>query len=386
MGRPLALRMEDTDVCLPRGDDVPETTHLSGRTDDQVHASSPVDGDDTRIPDYLFVTGENRARSLIFVHILRYRILCGRILDSLHASRSPASTSEREQLQDDLATRLDEWKQETQSLRLSGVPLPSAFARSPSPFLSNEWFELRYHSAKLMLYRPSSLTFGTLPDGNTLQTIYSSARHCIHLYGSLHCSQRITYSWVTLHSVFLTSLTYIYAVGRYLQKRRQMASVTGFSSDQNFRLSPEPYPLDIVNDTRICSNVLVALSERWNPSRHCHEVIDRLGNAIVADAISLQNILSEPREAGKHTSHPQRLPHQEPTPNLPSETNQLFQQDSSLRSQQPVESVPSSVHMYSNMPLTTENDFGSFFDDLPNLYDQEFIGDPMMQLSQNWLV
>ena len=386
LGRPLALRMEDTDVSLPRLAETPLAVHHSRRADDQAHSSSSIDSDNTGTPDYLSVTGESRAQLLLFVHILRYRILCGRILDSVHASRSPASASEREQLQDELAKQLDEWRHQTQPLHLTGVALPSSFAASPSPFLSYDWYELRYHSARLMLYRPSSLTFGTLPNEDTLQAIYSSARHCIHLYGTLHCSQKITYSWITLHSVFLTSLTYIYAVGKYLQKRRQMASNMESSPDQNFRLSPEPTALDIVSDTRICSNVLVALSERWNPSRHCHEVIERLSNAIVADAICLQNISSEPREAGKHTLHPQMPPPLVPTTNTPSETNQHPYSESSFGSQQMIETVPSDVEMNCNMPLTLDSDFDSFFDDFPNLYDQEYIDDPMMQLSRNWLI
>ena len=385
LGRPLALRMEDIDVCFPRPAEIPRKVHVSGRTDDEVHSSSPIDGGDTQIQDNLSVTGESSAQILIFVHILRYRILCGRILDSLHASHTLVSTSEQEQLQDVLATQLDEWKQQTQSLRLSNVPLPSSISSSRSPFLSKDWFELRYHSARLMLYRPSSLIFSSLADEETLQTIYSSAKHCIHLYGSLHCSQKITYSWITLHSVFMTGLSYIYAVGRYLQKRRQMESVTEFSNERDFRLSPEPNPLDIVNDTRICSNVLVALSERWNPSRQCHEVIDRLGNAIVADAIRLQNMSGEHREAVQHTLQPLRSPPQVPITPILSDANQRLNPENLFRSQEMVENVSSNLQMDSNMPLTTDSDFVSFLDDFQNLYDQQYIGDPMMQLSQNWL-
>ena len=331
------------------------------------------------------VTGESRAQLLIFVHILRYRILCGKILDSLRASHTQVNTSERQQLQDVLAMQLDEWKQQTQSLRLSDLPLPSSFSSSRSPFLSKDWFELRYHSARIMLYRPSSPTMRNLADEEILQTIYSSAKHCIYLYGSLHGSQRITYSWITLHSVFMTGLSYIYAIGRYLQKRRQIESVEEFSTDQNFRLSPEPTPLEIVNDTRICSNVLVALSERWNPNRHCHEVIDRLGNAIVADAISLQNRSSEHREAVGHTLRSLSSPTQVSIANIPPGTNQSFNLENLFRSQEMVENVSPNLQMYSNMPLTTDSNFGSFFDDFQNLYDQQYTGDPMMQLSQNWL-
>ena len=45
--------------------------------------------------------------------------------------------------------------------------------------------------------------------------------------------------------------------------------------------------MDIVNDTRACSNVLVAVSERCNAPKNCHEVFDRLSDAVLADAVEL---------------------------------------------------------------------------------------------------
>ena len=45
--------------------------------------------------------------------------------------------------------------------------------------------------------------------------------------------------------------------------------------------------MDIVNDTRAYSNVLVAVSERCNAPKNCHEVFDRLSDAALADAVEL---------------------------------------------------------------------------------------------------
>lgn len=45
--------------------------------------------------------------------------------------------------------------------------------------------------------------------------------------------------------------------------------------------------MDIVNDTRACSNVLVAVSERCNAPKNTREVFDRLSDAMLADAVEL---------------------------------------------------------------------------------------------------
>lgn len=45
--------------------------------------------------------------------------------------------------------------------------------------------------------------------------------------------------------------------------------------------------MEIVNDTRACSNVLVAVLERCNAPKNCYEVFDRLSDAVLADAVEL---------------------------------------------------------------------------------------------------
>jgi hypothetical protein len=360
--------MEDIDVCFPKTADLSLADHVSRRHNDGIQLCSPTEDGDMQNQNSLAVTGESGAQISIFVHILRYRILCGKIVDTLHASHTAESISELKQSQGALAAQLDEWKRQTQFLRFAEVPLPSSFSSSRSPFLSHDWFELRYHITRLMLYRPASGRIGNSADEGVLQIIYNSARRCIHLYRSLHASQKITYSWITLHSVFMIGLTYIYAVGKYLQKRRQ------FPNGHDFRLSPEPTPLEIVNDTRICSNVLVALSERWNPSRRCHNVIDRLGNVVVADAISLQNVSNNRREAIQQSTHQPGSPSQVPGPTLMDKTDQLLFPENFFRYPQGPEDDSQSLQLRSNLSLTTDGGFGGFFDFFENLHEQQDVG------------
>jgi len=135
----------------------------------------------------------------------------------------------------------------------------------------------------LMLERPSPLLSNISRDPETLRNIYSSSRQAITLYAHLHRSCRINYSWVTLQSVFMAGLSYIYAVSRHFRERRREWHILGWKSQ-----STGPATREIVNDTRACSKVLVAVSERWSAGRHCHEVFEKLSHTVSMDAIKFQ--------------------------------------------------------------------------------------------------
>lgn len=47
-----------------------------------------------------------------------------------------------------------------------------------------------------------------------------------------------------------------------------------------------PNYIEIINVTRMCSNILVAITERWVVARGSCDVFDRLSSAIISDAIA----------------------------------------------------------------------------------------------------
>jgi hypothetical protein len=59
------------------------------------------------------------------------------------------------------------------------------------------------------------------------------------------------------------------------------------TSPSRSRSSPrtDPTPIEIVNNTRACSKVLVAVSERWNPLRRWREVFGKFGDAVLYSMI-----------------------------------------------------------------------------------------------------
>ncbi|KAF5589140.1 transcription activator acu-15 [Fusarium pseudocircinatum] len=139
LGRPLALQLEDIDVDLPpssTADQIPED-------------SSPLSSAPYGTPQY-------RAATSVFVHIVRYRLICGKIINALHRSAKHVTfpNTSYEEMRTALARELQEWHTETASLPL----VKSDTAASPasgSSFRSEEWYRLLYHNEYLRLRKGS---------------------------------------------------------------------------------------------------------------------------------------------------------------------------------------------------------------------------------------
>jgi hypothetical protein len=80
----------------------------------------------------------------VFVHIIRYRTLCGKILSSLHRSSRRAVRPEPElrKIQQDLALEFEAWRADTKALDLPEMHLSLLIAEARSNFRSNAWYEI----------------------------------------------------------------------------------------------------------------------------------------------------------------------------------------------------------------------------------------------------
>ena len=320
-------------------------------------------------------------RTLIFVHIVNYRLLCGRIMSALHSPKKAGHAEAAVRyMRDGLASELQEWKRKTPDLRVLDEEPSSEMCRRRSSFLSKEWYEVIYHNAMLMLFRPCPMLSDT-GNSDTLQKLFKSSKEAVLLYASLHRSRKINYSWITLHSVFMAGLTYLYSLSRHFRElRRSSPHVTVLESD--------PTAIEIVNDTRACSNVLVAVSERWDSLRSCHEVFDRLSDAVLTDAIKLQCSIPISRERQITVAPISSPAHMTPQASS-SGPRELFSDadrqpyDSSWGNTEYV-NAPSGFSSEAS-PLAIDSEFRNCFGDLQNVYSTPFAGDPVMELSQDWL-
>ncbi|OAA55750.1 Transcription factor [Cordyceps fumosorosea ARSEF 2679] len=344
LGRPMAIQLDDVDAELP-----------------QVEASSPQSAPSVVISDHQLTTS-------IFVHIVRYRLICGKILNALHRTtttiRAPAQ--DYEATRDELATELLEWHRGT-----SMIPLGHMGTESPSPsegssFRCQEWYDLLYHNGMLMLFRPSPCLCDTSRNSAALQHVHDSSQTALLLYADLHRTGRINYSWVTLHSVFIAGLSYIYALRNHLQhsQNRQQND-----NAPRANLSANPTIGQVVNTTRACSKVLVAVSERWAVARNCSEVFDKLSDAVVADVVESQMANAT---STQQLSFTRTRSHGEP----PS----AFSQPGTA------EHVSEESTMTGLFNMSVDSTLRDCFGDLQNICYDQYHSDAIVQLSQDWLV
>ncbi|OHX00003.1 major facilitator superfamily transporter [Colletotrichum incanum] len=127
LGRPLAIQLEDIDVELPHFD-MPASIPLH-------HSLSTAS----------FGTPEWHLGTSIFVHIVRYRLICGKILNILHRSTGPnrESTITYENSRNALVEELQSWRTETTNLPLIPADAPLASLASRSSFRSADDQPLR---------------------------------------------------------------------------------------------------------------------------------------------------------------------------------------------------------------------------------------------------
>ncbi|KAI2344784.1 hypothetical protein LOY92_005808 [Ophidiomyces ophidiicola] len=360
LGRPFAIRLEDIDVALP---------------DSQFDLDITPPG-----ASFYPLTGESFSRTTLFNHIVRYRILCGKILASLHTgSRFQPRLEDTSALEvrDGLVSELKAWRHDTASLSLPAVDLSSAIPGDRSSFRAHEWYEILYHNAILMLYRPSpALSASSTQVPVAMQTIFMAARQSIILYAHLHRSRRINYTWIALHAVFMAGLSYVYAVGRHFRAKRRLAS----GGNTTTMLDEDPSIIEIVNETRACSNVLVAVSERWSASRNTHEVFHRLSDAVLADAIEL---LSSPPPSSGASQHPQASLQ---LGNLGSPSNIHMNGINNLENNATSPNLESPwPEMIASPPLAVDSVLRDCFRDLQNIHEHGCGDDPIGRLSQDWL-
>lgn len=249
----------------------------------------------TNTPDVQFMSP--------FLHLIGIRRLSGNILQSIHCPNQDLPAQEKYAIRGKLHEQLQAWKSDIPNI--DKLHPCGEEERPTSSFRSPQWYEVPYHNALLLLYRPSS-TFPhpqALIQGKTgssaeiLDRTLNSAKSVIHLYAELHRTRRLNYSWITLHAVFIAGLSYVYAVSRIIK-------------DQAWNKADFPACLEytrVIDDTRTCSKVLVAISERWGASRSSCEIFDRLSTAIIEDVVSVShnlhrsNAITPRRMEGAHS-------------------------------------------------------------------------------------
>lgn len=361
LGRPLAIQLEDIDVDFPECGPPEGDEHVTQN-------NTPLSA--------TYGTPQWSAATSIFVHIVKYRLICGKILNTLHRSSKHApppgcsgGPTTYHHMREKLELELKGWHAQTDALQLVRNGASAASPENSSSFRCDEWYQLLFHNGMLMLFRPSPVLCDAPRNSAVLQRIYDSSRETIHLYAHLHRSKKMNYSWVTMQYVFMAGLSYIYALRNHVQSTQ--APSERWEEPIRSRLQATPTITQVVNSTRACSRVLVAVSERWDPARNCSDLFDRLSDAVISDIVDAQS--AAPAAAAECNTTPQ-------TPMAASMGQPVAQPASDVS----MGLTEGDLGHSSFLGMTVDTAFRDCFGDLQNLSLDAFHNDALAQLSQGW--
>lgn len=121
--------------------------------------------------------------------------------------------------------------------------------------------EIKYHGIMMLLLRPSPAIPN--PSVNSLKSCYESAVASIRLYNQLYKRDLLVYSWVTVHSIFLSTITMLHCIWTV--------------HEVSARIKPEI----LMADLKASSNVLSATGEHWSEARRSRDVLDELSSTTI---------------------------------------------------------------------------------------------------------
>ncbi|UKZ74750.1 hypothetical protein TrVFT333_002420 [Trichoderma virens FT-333] len=121
--------------------------------------------------------------------------------------------------------------------------------------------EIKYHGIMMLLLRPSPAIPN--PSVNSLKSCYESAVASIRLYNQLYKRDLLVYSWATVHSVFLSTITMLHCIW----------TVPEVSAQIKLEI--------LMADLKAGSNVLSATGEHWSEAKRTRDILDELSGTTI---------------------------------------------------------------------------------------------------------
>lgn len=184
MGRPLGIHVSDITVPLPLQ-----------LTDQQLE--NPFFQHSTEHESISLPTTKDTST---FIHIIKLRKINSAIYRTFHSPGNdlpePESLAAIRTL---YFTDPDQW-----------LMTSPRYPRAVCTFQSLEWFQIAFHHAVVSLYRPSRAM--PMPSLDHLRICTDSAIGLISAYSSLYARNRIKYTFVAIHSIFMAAVAMLYAI------------------------------------------------------------------------------------------------------------------------------------------------------------------------------
>jgi hypothetical protein len=121
--------------------------------------------------------------------------------------------------------------------------------------------EVKYHEVMMLVLRPTPAI--PTPSEESLRLCYNSAVRCVKLFNELYKGDLLQFSWITMHSVFLSMITLLYCLW----------IVPRITNEIKFD--------DLIGDLKAGSNVLSAIGEHWLEAKRGRDHLEHLSAATV---------------------------------------------------------------------------------------------------------
>ncbi|KAG0657492.1 Fungal specific transcription factor [Maudiozyma exigua] len=188
---------------------------------------------------------------VVAIAMFKIRRLQANVVKVLYAPHSelPRAYQNIEEWRDKILSRLDHWYE-------NEVPKNSM---TMNCHFNTFVFDLNYHYSKLILFglSPKCLTLTK----RSSKLIFESSKGTIDVFHNLCINKKLSYTWVAVHNIFMTGMTYLYSV---------------YYSDDNELKNEE----DIMEYTAKVLNVLKELTGKCDSAKNCYQIYKTLAAVV----------------------------------------------------------------------------------------------------------
>lgn len=200
-----------------------------------------------------------------FVQVLKIRSLNGIISRLFYTKRYDKPTEQHIKMKHSLKVRLAKWHDDILKMGMPNQNSKEFQGGAGSCFAELSWYEILYYNAKSLLSRPS-LVFPVI-DETDLLDVLEAASGSLRVYAYLSQTRKLSYTWLSLHSVFMAGISYLYSIGKLMYYPGALSKL--------------PSNVAIFEETRSCSNLLTSMCERWNLSPEARTLFDKLSAQVM---------------------------------------------------------------------------------------------------------
>lgn len=215
---------------------------------------------------------------------------------------------------------------------------------------------IRYNEVVMHLFRPTPHIRN--PTKSSLRECHKSAQKTIELWKELYEADRMSYSWVTIHSVCLSALTLLYCVW----------------TSHDIAVSTQ---IDVFTTTmRDASMLLSAAGEYWIEARKSRNRLDALTSATVRWLVDKLRAENSPKPHGNKRRNAREKDRRASTTTSFSQDQQGMS-DAYFQTHDHAAAPDQSVHMGLNHQINSQQDISNDFDTYISNQDlASFLGAP----------